>query len=180
MGIKRVLLIGFGAIIFFKISSCFLYKSPPLNLDRRSLLNNSFKTNGYYWSNLRDSNEGLKSIYFFYNNGVVLYGYSFNSNISLDSIDKIYRTNGYFNSARKTQTGWGVFHINDDRIKFETWGASNGPAIVVTRLGQILNHNSFIISNLYNGYTKKYYAKNDTFYFHAFSPKPDSTNAFIK
>ena len=77
---------------------------------------------------------------------------------------------------------WGTFQINKDSIVFERWY----PAEVSKsyyRSGKILNDTTFVITESYrlrNGKKKEWREKNEVYHFKAFSPKPDSTNRFIK
>ena len=50
----------------------------------------------------------------------------------------------------------------------------------VIRSGVILNDTTFILTERFNNYNFKEDAIQDTFRVHQYSPKPDSTNKFIK
>ena len=80
---------------------------------------------------------------------------------------------------------WGVFQINNNEIKFERWIPSAGGGINPAYLssGTIINDSTFQITQRYrnqNGQKTEVSAEYEIYHFKAFSPKPDSTNSFIK
>jgi hypothetical protein len=181
MGIKNIIYVILITLFCLKFSSCFIFKDTPLTLEKKKFESNSIKTDGYYFSLATKRDWDFRRIYFFYKNGITWYGGSFDASTPLDKRESKFKSIEYNKAMKNDKTGWGVFHIDNDKIQFETWEpSSGGPLKTVIRSGQIINDTSFVITNLYGGYTKRNYPKNDTFYFHAFSPKPDSTNAFIK
>lgn len=175
--INRIIIILF----FTGLNSCNILKDAKLGLEKVSCNGMSFKLEGYYIGNLHGIDEGLRSIYFFYKNGVVLYGGGFSSSDDIVQKEIKFKSKLYNEAIKKYKTGWGVYQINGDTIEFETWEPSSGGALkTVVRSGGILGNESFVITNLFGKYTNENYARNDTFHFNEFSPKPDSTNVFIK
>jgi hypothetical protein len=84
----------------------------------------------------------------------------------------------------KSKINWGIFQVEGSIIKFERWYPSSGgglPAYV--RAGEILNDTTFVITESYRmqkGKKTEIRERNEIYHFHKFSPKPDSTNTFIK
>jgi len=165
-------------VVFFFLSSCLILKDDTLYLEREQYTGFDIRLDGYWWKNL-ESNVPRIETYFFYQNGVVLYGMAI-------QISKIHATEEEFKSVnfaqfvRKSKTGWGVFQVNANEIEFETWEPSSGGGLKTSvRSGVILNDTTFVITNLFSNYTKKNYPKNDTFHFKKLTPKPDSTNRWV-
>lgn len=83
-----------------------------------------------------------------------------------------------------SKADWGVFQINNSKIEFERWYPSSGwISKAYVRSGEILNDSTFIITESYrnqNGEKTEIEAIDETYHFKQFSPKPDSTNNFVK
>jgi len=137
---------------------------------------------GYFITNLNESIEGeLKSTYFFYQDGVVLYGRSYPISMSENEIEGRFVSTDFDGVIKQSKSGWGIFVINEGELEFETWEPSSGGSLkTVVRSGSILNDSTFLITSFYNGYSEETTVKNDTFRFKSFSPKPDSTNMFVQ
>jgi hypothetical protein len=73
-----------------------------------------------------------------------------------------------------------VFIIEDNVIKFERWYPSERPYNAFVREGVILKDTTFHITKSYrsNGTEKR--EKDEIYHFRKFSPKPDSTNVYVK
>ena len=82
-------------------------------------------------------------------------------------------------SFQETPNHIGVFHINASSIEFETWTAARD-IITFSNSGTILNDSTFVISKRVNNDFGESESENITYHFQEFSPKPDSTNTFIK
>ncbi len=173
MAIKYI----FTLVLLISFSSCFILKDDNLTLDRNFYTGNDIRLDGYWWMNF-ESIEPSMSIYFFYENGIALYGRAL-KNRDLEVKEKEFSTESFKKLINKAKPGWGVFEINSNKITFETWVPGNGgPLTTVIRSGEIINHQTFVItSHMHKG---KKSIENDTFYFKKFDLKPDSTNSFIK
>ncbi|HEB61516.1 MAG TPA: hypothetical protein ENI82_00035 [Bacteroidetes bacterium] len=158
--------------------SCSVFKDGIISLNRKDFNGTNLKIDGYFYRNLKSDIPSI-NIYFFYRNGVALYGRA--TPISeLTQVEETYISGEFDALSQKSKTGWGVFEIKGTRISFETWEpSSGGPVETVVRSGEILNDTTFVIEKFFNNYDGKTSVGNDTFYFHQFSPKPDSTNTFI-
>lgn len=136
------------------------------------------RLDGYY---VVYDNVGIKDKnrqFFLYENRIVSGG----AYIRLDAFDKkseeFYR---YVTPLKDDRSHWGLFTINQDEIKLEKWEPSNGGGMkTVISSGVVLNDTTFILTERFNHYSHKIDAIQDTFRFHHYYPKPDSTNRFIK
>jgi len=173
--VKKTLYIIFISLLF---TSCIFnpgYWSNNLILEKVDYDGNQIEIGGYYYKTYINSEQKLYAdVYFLYNNGVIINvgGYiigegesSFNKNIN----------NGYSISiAKKYRDNYGVFQINNTNLKIEKW---YGPYSYV-KDGKILNDTTFVLYN--NSKEGEVDTIGDIYHFKQFSPKPDSTNKFIK
>ena len=169
-----MLLIVFLCSIF----SCVILKDDPLSLDREANSGTDIRLDGYWWQKLKLAHEPHVGIYFFYKDGVFLQGGA----ISIAELDEYDFSSDEFRKASlRSKTGWGVFQTSQSTIQIETWLASSGGRLKTgIKTGEIINNEMFVIYSSLNNYSGETSARNDTFYFKEFSPKPDSTNTFIK
>jgi len=176
MGLKRSVLV---IMVFLFIGSCSIMKDDMLNLIRLDYFGTDLRLDGYWWNDL-ESNLPSINTYFFYKNGVTLYGRVLDKN-NLEKEEENFETESFRKLIHNSKSGWGVFQINSGKLKFETWEPSNGgPLKTVVRSGEIIDEETFVITSFQNNYSGKTSVRNDTFHFKKFSPKPDSTNVFIK
>jgi hypothetical protein len=165
------------SICLLLITGCDKYAADPLTLIKTDFvpnLNNSFlKTDGYY---LEDDKNGI--VFFLYNNGVFLDWGGVTATTIIERESKI-RVIDSLQYHKKTKYGWGLFEAKTKDITIEKWLSGNGgPYPVEKYKGKIVNDTTISIPFSYwplNGSEK-----NRTFRFKKFSPKPDSTNMFIK
>lgn len=76
---------------------------------------------------------------------------------------------------------WGLFVIDNQTIKFERYYPSDDiTRWTYIREGIILNDTTFLITTSYRSDGSDFSIKNEIYHFRQFSPKPDSTNNFIK
>lgn len=166
-----------GVISFIMLLGCSsLLEFPDLTLRKKDYTGNQLKTNGFYYTTYESYDYKLKkkklfyNIYFLYKNGVILNG---KGQPSLDNI-KVH------NSVYSYQISWGIFQIDGNRIRYEKWIPTLSSAIYE---GVILNDTTFTITEAYNlklGNKVNISKMNDIYHFQAHSPKPDSTNNYIK
>lgn len=78
-----------------------------------------------------------------------------------------------------TPTHIGVFQINTESINFEIWEAGRN-ITTFSHFGKILNDTTFLLEKRINNIINKTFTENLTYRFKQFSPKPNSTNNFIK
>lgn len=159
----------------FIFSSC--CEETSISFEQSDYFGDELNLNGYYYSPEIASNTS--STYFFYSNGVILYGFVISS---LDTmvINQRFRDPEYTELFYddNSLTNWGLFEINDKDLKFEKWEPREC-SHPVRREGEILNNESFVITKVIDDFTNRSETINDTFFFVPFNPKPDSTNMWI-
>lgn len=163
-------------ILIFFVSCQKWVKDEELTIARQPYNGNELRLDGYYYY-MRDGI--IFDTYFFYRNGVLIYGGASDS-ISSDPVctmDQVFKSDSFVHTLNKDD--YGVFLIQNDSIVFEKWGLVQGSKPVDRYLGKIMNDTTFIISRIESPYSGDYYQDNILFRFHSFSPKPDSTNAYI-
>jgi hypothetical protein len=142
---------------------------PPLKTKRLAYNGNALRFDGLYHT--KDAN----SLFFLYKNGVGYYWGCVEHTIT--AIPDRFRCSldaEMIAAGKKIPYAWGIYLIQQDSIRIETWGQVADCAYeTFFQMGKILNDSTLLIQRLRNA------AISDTFYFAAFSPKPDSTNKFI-
>ena len=156
-----------------------IWKDDKLSINRTNYTGNQLKIQGYYYL---QKNQHFYDIYCFYNNGIALAaGGLFLSVVEMD--DYLNREFINNNNYQKYKYNWGAYTINNATIQFERWYPSDPPLKAYVREGTILNDSTFTISSSYrikDGNKTEVEARNETYHFKAFSPKPDSTNSFVQ
>lgn len=171
------------AVLLLTILGCkkdSLFKDDELTITRHDYNTSQLKIDGYYY---QEKDGEFYSLYCFYRNGIIQYlggGYTIAELKELEERIK----SGIFDNYEKTKGYWGVFHIDQNQIQFERWYPSSpGKWTAFIREGKILNDTTFMITVSYrmrkNKRTEES-VKSETYRFKKFSPKPDSTNSFIK
>jgi hypothetical protein len=164
----------------FLVASCGkLCKDKELSITR-GVYTGTLKTNGYYF--FKSDSESAKT-FFLYRNGVVQGDYN------SEPLDAVENGTVNFDASRslneQTKYVWGAFYANAQEIEIECWRpAHSGCFKTKLRKGTILNDSTFLITKIEllrkNGKVESDFDVNDTFYFHALTHKPDSTNDFVK
>lgn len=168
--------------IFLSLFSCCKSLIPPddeLTLIRQDYHGNKLRIDGYYYHLNYTKEMDYYDIYFFYSNGVILYIGTL-SESKITNIDEyISRTEHNYKTGK---TGLGVYIIQDSLIKFEKWYPSSAfePTPTYIREGKILNDTTFHITKTYRGNGTELKEADEIYNFKKYSPKPDSTNVFIK
>ena len=161
-----------GISVLLAFSYC-ASKPAKLKLTKTPFMGKELRTNGYYYS--FDKNEGqvFVNIFTLYQNGVFVFmGSPYSKSLEASDLymSEIARKKEYV--GQKKAHGWGVFLIDKERITIEQWLDYN-PSLVIPSFiseGTIINDSTINIA--INGQR--------TWKFRYFSPKPDSTNSFIK
>ncbi len=152
-----------------------------LSIPKKEFSGNQLRIDGYYYQ--KYGNPERLMIYFMYRNGILLYGGGGYEMGKINEFEQEIQTQQAINKIRGLKFCWGVFDINSINIKFERWYPSEGTLPSYVRSGTILNDTTFVISESYrfqNGEKTDAQTENETYHFKKFSPKPDSTNKFIK
>lgn len=172
-------------LMIFTIVRCTSFQ--PLSLKQEMFSANNLKLNGYYYS----FDDGVNKAFFLYGNGVFhdriwdgIDSYYTNNLDSLDiEVSRIYEKEKKY----PIRYSWGAFKVSNSNIKIERWLSGNGQAYPTQMLiGKILNDSTIHFSEkigdngVIKGKEKIVYNINETYHFRQLSPKPDSTNQYIK
>lgn len=154
------------------VYSCTTMK--PLSLEREDYNGKNLRLDGYYYSPYE---EGYTS-FFLFENGIYLDNGSTIKTDGINKLDEIIKSMYPLNPKYSVPYRWGIFIVNGSDIKIEAWLSGSGGAYPTHLVkGKIINDTTIAISGLKG---KKYDNQVDYFHFRQFSPKPDSTNEFIK
>ena len=172
------LITAISAILF--IGGCGKWqRDDELTLVKTPYVGEELRTDGYYYL-MNSQNNTFIDTYFFYKDGTTLScGGTPEGEPPFGFIEELLNDTSFNNSIKKTKAGWGVFKIKDNTIAFERWYAREGGLPAGLSEGFVLNDTTFQITSLTRVKTGEVHDKNDLYHFHAFSPKPDSTNNVI-
>jgi len=154
-------------IIFVTLSSgkCTL---EDLTIERQNYSGSNLRIDGVYY------NEPDKAHFFLYRNGVFFSGGSGFSG-SISKFKKFYSQKENYSSGIDLPYRWGVFKIENNEVLIEHWVAGESIKIRTNKFSCIIiNDTTLLLDHPAESIGL------DTFYFYQFSPKPDSTNNFIK
>jgi len=171
--------------MYFIIQSCNKMpssKDDELSLHLRNYTGTEIKTEGYWYYYDTHSTGNRFTIYFFYKNGVIFGGVSV-KDYNLAQREEEFRNGQFYEWGKDTKYEWGVFNVDSNKIAFERWYPGHPPLPTYIRAGKIINDTTFVITEVYrmkDGVKTDYSEENVTYHFKKFSPKPDSTNNFVK
>jgi hypothetical protein len=159
-------------LLIISVQSCL--KDDDLIIKRVDNNSKKIKLNGYYLETKFTHNP-----YFFYQNGVV-FKYS-----SRELKDSLLIEDGMTNEVnlsllKKLKYSWGIYQIINNEILIERWYPGEKPYDAFLTKGRILNDTTFVLTEFSESDGSKKETINEIYRFRKFSPKPDSTNAFIK
>lgn len=157
-------------IVFIIISMCSCLRTLPDEVFTMTLTpdnGNEIRLDGCYISEHVYNNRSEYN--FFYSNGVM---FVFSDLLTIENISQF---TGGIDEMRKLKTCWGIFQVDKNTIKAQRWKPSDDAiqCIVQNRTYKIINDTTLSIDLLNDGDIRYYHFKH-------FSPKPDSTNVFIK
>lgn len=168
-------------IIFLFCLSC----GPADLITPRQSLNTNLRLDGYYVRKFTDPVSGVawSNAKFLYKNGVVLE--TFSQDTWSDSLLQTYLSKYFVNKENLDKndiTHWGVVQVSGSTITIETRNSSLSSKAERTLIekGTIINNTTFELTVLYDRNGKKIPTTKDVYEFKKFSPKPDSTNKYIK
>jgi len=154
-------------------------RDDTLTLTKHRYTGNQLRLDGYYYEEFEGK---YYSIYFIYEDGTLMYGDGGFTKEEFIEHEKQFTNDVWINDVKNYKAYWGVFNIYNDSIAFERWHpSSGGPFSAYLRTGKILNDTTFVITKSVcskNG--KEGQQLNEVYHFKSFSPKPDSTNNFVK
>ena len=163
---KKICIILYVSILFASCEK--LFPDEKLKLERMDYTGKELRTDGYYyyhWASYNSPIENNTHVMFLFRNGIILSAHSYSS-IDLRDVEK--KMILEYDIIRKYKSGWGVFMVDRKEIICEQWSTSVGGGLPVYEWkGKILNDTTIKEDNY-------------VYHFRQFSPKPDSTNNFIK
>ena len=171
--------IGYFLLFSILLNGCDVFSDEKLTLQRTDYNGNELRMDGYYYKydTSYDSSVPNRTIcYFFFRNGISVAMGSYET-IDLKTVEREMLER--YKWLYKHKSVWGVFVINGNTFEEEGWSTSVGGGLPVARcIGIIENDTTIHITKHFE--KNKEYARNYRWHFKQFSPKPDSTNNFIK
>jgi len=159
-----------------------IFQDEKYTLIRTSYLGNQLKINGYYYTYVNETdsiNSKYYDVLFLYNNGVAIFA---GGGIK-EEMEEMFRKEEFYNYIKNVPAAWGIFNIENDSIMIErpkSYGWFN--SYMFTLVGSIQDDSTIHIikdiSSTGNGGKPKII--NQLYRFREFTPKPDSTNVFVK
>lgn len=172
-----MILTFFASLLSFNFFSCSkVLPDDVFVLKKADNISKRLKLNGYYYQ--KWENEKIYGVNVFFSNGNNLF---LGDNTTIKELETNLNNDSWLKNIYKHKTWWGLYEINGDDIKFERYYPSSGgglPAYI--RSGKIINDSTFVITQSKRSDGTGMQEKNETYHFRQFSPKPDSTNNFIK
>jgi hypothetical protein len=161
------------------------YRDAKLILKKQNYTGNELRINGYYYNTYSYNGSTNYNIYFFYRNGIKLYGTSVNV-ADLPAMEQQYMDGTYANNSRMYKSDWGVFQIEGSTLLSESWSASDGRLPAYRSEAQIINDSTFQVIKRWE--IKRCKLKNledfssnpEIYHFKQLAIKPDSINSFVK
>ena len=171
------------AVVF---SSCKkMFEDEELSMERVDYTGTELRTDGYYYYRYQYYDSREDSLYdcflpwILYRNGVYFYGSVYDYS-RMEEVEKKFEDGSFYDIHKDRKYNWGVFQISDSVIDFEGWDTGETfSRPTVKRYAKIVNDTTFCMCSKrpQKGENVKLW---DDFHFKQFSPKPDSTNRFIK
>lgn len=176
---NRILITGIILIVvLFSFSCKDWFEDEDFSLTREEYSGDEIKIDGYYYY-YYTQDPGLASITIFYRNGVVIDGIGDRS--TLLEIENSFSNGKFYQGVSTIKDVWGIYRVENNQIMIERIVAMGGfNRIAYTDYGEILNDTTIHFYKHKESYKNIFKNMNDTLHFKQFSPKPDSTNVFIK
>ena len=181
----RILILS-AIVLAVVFSSCKkMFEDEELSMERVDYTGTELRTDGYYYYRYQYYNSREDSLYdkflpwILYRNGVYFYGSVYDYS-RMEEVEKKFEDGSFYDIEKDNKYQWGVFQISDSVIDFEGWDTGETfSRPTVKRYAKIVNDTTFCMRSKrpQKGENVKL---GDDFHFKQFSPKPDSTNSFIK
>jgi len=158
------------------LSCCnILYPDEKLTMRRVNYTGDELRIDGYYYCYFE--NTDITVVYFLFRNGILRSAGGYSRYIE-DNREK--EMVSYYD--KYTKTDWGVFVIEGNTIQYEKWvEGPSGVSLAINRCsGYVENDTTFHITESYYSGRNETKQIDQTWHFKQFSPKPDSTNVYIK
>jgi hypothetical protein len=179
---KKVLIISLISLISLVASCCsklFPSQDDYLTIQKTPYTSDAIRIDGFYYQKW-DNGTKYSNIVFLYNNGVIFQGNGAGDMSEL--VEYVNSTFLYHDMKKDKKAFWGLFLVKSNKIVYERWEGSQLGYLVYREEGEILNDTTFImteVSRMNQGEKTETEQIERTYYFHQFSPKPDSTNNVI-
>lgn len=176
---NRILITGIILIVVLSSFSCKdWFEDEDFSLTREEYSGEEIRIDGYYYNYFTQGSD-LASITIFYRNGIVIDGIGGGS--TLVEFENKFSNGSFYQNITKVKDVWGLYRVEDKLIMIERIVAMGGfNRIAYTDYGEILNDTTIHFYKHKESYKNVFENRNDTLHFKQFSPKPDSTNVFIK
>ena len=181
----RILILS-AIVLAVVFSSCKkLFEDEELSMERVDYTGTELRTDGYYYYRYQYYDSREDSLYdcflpwILYRNGVYFYGSVYDYS-EMEEVEKKFEDGSFYDLCKDDKLSWFVFQISDSVIEFEGWDSGEHfSRPTVKRYAKIVNDTTFCMCSKRpkNGENVKL---GNGFHFKQFSPKPDSTNSFIK
>lgn len=153
-------------------------KNEDLSFVRTDYSGNELRIDGYYYfMNIGSDSTMRYHIRFFYKNGVVLDC----GNPTKDELkirEEQFKNGQFYKIVKGSKSSWGLYKIENSTIQIEL--LYYGPFRAFINCGVILDDSTYVLNKMKSSYDEKEIEISGTCHFKKFSPKPDSTNIFIK
>ena len=161
-------------LILFLFLSC--EKDELLRNTRADYFGDNVRIDGFYYYYFQGK---IHEVLFLYRNGVYFKVVGDGKERTKPEEVKTLLTEVHLKWLKTNKDCWGIFIIESNNILLETWSITHGVHYSLIQAGQILNDTTFVITKSHYS-PEKPTSTNHTYYFYPYSPKPDSTNTFIK
>jgi hypothetical protein len=151
-----------------------------LNMSKTPYTGNELRIDGYYYTTVH-SNYSNIGVGVFYRDGVCMFFH-----VDIDGKDtiscienEILLNHSLMRSSWDTPDGVGLFQINGQSIKIVVWSEDYHEIETLNYKGEIINDSTFKITKA-DLISEETVSVNHIYRFKKFSPKPDSTNKYLK
>jgi len=168
-------------LFFFIACEDFFIKDKEFSMKVTPYTGNDLRIDGYFYKNYTDDKVDFLM---FYSNGVFFK----NSSTSVELESRLQDPN-YIKNLRDCRFCWGPYNINNNILRFEFYDIFGHTWHTCIANCVILNDTTFNIENItFSSTGKKVDVKKEgssyyslgVYHFKQFSPKPDSTNVYIR
>ncbi|NLO00082.1 MAG: hypothetical protein GX125_07480 [Bacteroidales bacterium] len=160
----------------------------PLKIKKIDYLGDQLRIDGYYHSEVETIEPPYIHVAVFYRDGFCIHTCTrvdkMSGSDTLNYLETTLLNNAFVSKLKERPLHVGAFKINETDLQFEIW---NDPGSIVGRpissfshYGKILNDTTFVITKMVNNRTNHTFLQNLVYHFEQFSPKPDSTCAYVK
>ena len=175
---EKLKLVGILALVVLFAGGCKKWlKDEELTLPKTPYTGDELRIDGYYYH----AGEKAIIVVFFYKDGTMIRAGSIPVQ-EIPNREEMFKNGVFYNHIKDNKTCWSVYRIENEIITTNYW-VSPRPFQCYFQEGTILNDTTFVIQSYYRMEKGEKIGEteiNETYHFHQFSPKPDSTNIFIQ